>query len=157
MWILIIWMTNIRSSAKCAKASIFWINLTSASRTKMVDHTKISGLWDRKSSTKLSGWQEIQWDIVKNIIRICHTVVLDDPFEDLRGLDIPPRSPEPTDDRLEVCVYTSACPLNGPLTCLIDKWKERSHKSRRRYWHTRRQDRRRSAKNTWRTGNPKTG
>ncbi len=34
-------------------------------------------------------------------IRICHTVILGDPFEDIRGLDYPRSSPEPTDERLE--------------------------------------------------------
>ena len=36
------------------------------------------------------------------IHRICHTVILDDPFEDIRGLDYPRKSPEPTDERLQV-------------------------------------------------------
>jgi Cyclophilin type peptidyl-prolyl cis-trans isomerase/CLD len=34
--------------------------------------------------------------------RICHTVILDNPFDDVRGLNYPCKSPEPTDKRLEV-------------------------------------------------------
>ena len=34
-------------------------------------------------------------------IRICHTVVLDDPFEDIKGLNYPRKSPEPTDEILK--------------------------------------------------------
>ncbi|XP_038058940.1 peptidyl-prolyl cis-trans isomerase-like 4 [Patiria miniata] len=34
-------------------------------------------------------------------IRISHTVILDDPFDDPPGLEIPDRSPEPTKDQLE--------------------------------------------------------
>jgi peptidyl-prolyl cis-trans isomerase-like 4 len=33
--------------------------------------------------------------------RICHTVILDDPFEDIRGLNYPRKSPEPTDEILK--------------------------------------------------------
>lgn len=35
-------------------------------------------------------------------IRICHTVIIEDPFEDIRTISIPPGSPEPTDERLDV-------------------------------------------------------
>jgi hypothetical protein len=34
--------------------------------------------------------------------RITHTVVLDDPFDDPVGLEVPPKSPEPTKDLTEV-------------------------------------------------------
>ena len=34
--------------------------------------------------------------------RINHTVILDDPFDDPKGLEIPDRSPEPTKEQLEV-------------------------------------------------------
>eukprot|EP00794_Sanderia_malayensis_P000555 gene555-1212_t len=34
-------------------------------------------------------------------IRINHTVILDDPFEDIPGVEIPDRSPEPTREQLE--------------------------------------------------------
>lgn len=37
------------------------------------------------------------------MFRISHTVVLDDPFEDIEGLYIPPYSPEPTEEILKVC------------------------------------------------------
>lgn len=36
------------------------------------------------------------------IFRITHTVVLDDPFDDPAGLEVPPKSPEPTKDLTEV-------------------------------------------------------
>lgn len=35
-------------------------------------------------------------------IRINHTVILDDPFDDPPGLPIPDRSPEPTKEQLDV-------------------------------------------------------
>lgn len=40
-------------------------------------------------------------------IRINHTVILDDPFEDPPGLSIPDRSPEPTKEQLDVSVHDS--------------------------------------------------
>lgn len=40
-------------------------------------------------------------------IRITHTVILDDPFEDLKGLDIPRRSPSPTEAMIDVRTF---CP-----------------------------------------------
>lgn len=40
-------------------------------------------------------------------IRINHTVILDDPFEDPPGLSVPDRSPEPTKEQLDVSVYDS--------------------------------------------------
>jgi hypothetical protein len=36
------------------------------------------------------------------ICRITHTVVLDDPYDDPVGLEVPPKSPEPTKDLTEV-------------------------------------------------------
>lgn len=40
------------------------------------------------------------------LLRILHTIVLDDPFEDPNGLAdlIPDRSPEPTKEQLEVII-----------------------------------------------------
>ena len=35
-------------------------------------------------------------------IRIYHTIVLDDPYEDPEGLEVPDRSPEPTQEQLDV-------------------------------------------------------
>lgn len=35
-------------------------------------------------------------------IRITHTVILDDPYDDPAGLNIPPNSPEPTKEMLDV-------------------------------------------------------
>lgn len=35
-------------------------------------------------------------------IRIHHTIILDDPYEDPRGLDVPDRSPSPTQEVIEV-------------------------------------------------------
>ena len=32
-----------------------------------------------------------------------HTIILDDPFDDPDGLDIPDRSPEPTKEQIQVC------------------------------------------------------
>lgn len=40
-------------------------------------------------------------------IRINHTVILDDPFEDPPGLCVPDRSPEPTKEQLDVSVCDS--------------------------------------------------
>lgn len=40
-------------------------------------------------------------------IRINHTVILDDPFEDPPGLSIPDRSPEPTKEQLDVSAHDS--------------------------------------------------
>lgn len=37
-------------------------------------------------------------------IRITHTVILDDPFDDMKGLVIPRRSPSPTLEMLEVLI-----------------------------------------------------
>lgn len=34
--------------------------------------------------------------------RVSHTIILDDPFDDPKGLAIPDRSPEPTQDQLDV-------------------------------------------------------
>lgn len=36
------------------------------------------------------------------IRRVSHTIVLDDPFDDPEGLAIPDRSPEPTQEQLDV-------------------------------------------------------
>lgn len=38
-------------------------------------------------------------------IRITHTVILDDPFDDPKGLDPPSRSPSPTEEVLNVRRY----------------------------------------------------
>lgn len=40
-------------------------------------------------------------------IRINHTVILDDPFEDPPGLSVPDRSPEPTKEQLDVSICDS--------------------------------------------------
>lgn len=40
-------------------------------------------------------------------IRINHTVILDDPFDDPPGLSIPDRSPEPTKEQLDVSICDS--------------------------------------------------
>lgn len=37
-------------------------------------------------------------------LRINHTVILDDPFDDPPGLCVPDRSPEPTKEQLDVSV-----------------------------------------------------
>lgn len=37
-----------------------------------------------------------------NVYRIYHTIILDDPFDDPTGLEIPDRSPEPTKEQLDV-------------------------------------------------------
>lgn len=42
-------------------------------------------------------------------IRITHTVILDDPFDDPKGLIIPSRSPSPTQEMLDVRKLTSFC------------------------------------------------
>jgi peptidyl-prolyl cis-trans isomerase-like 4 len=34
--------------------------------------------------------------------RIYHTIILDDPFDDPAGLEVPDRSPEPTKQQLDV-------------------------------------------------------
>lgn len=63
------------------------------------------------------GWFPVTW--VKSFIcmgllililfsvRINHTVILDDPFEDPPGLSVPDRSPEPTKEQLDVSAYNS--------------------------------------------------
>lgn len=38
------------------------------------------------------------------LIRINHTVILDDPFDDPPALAIPDRSPEPTKEQLDVSI-----------------------------------------------------
>lgn len=38
-------------------------------------------------------------------LRINHTVILDDPFDDPPGLCVPDRSPEPTKEQLDVSVH----------------------------------------------------
>lgn len=40
-------------------------------------------------------------------IRINHTVILDDPFDDPPGLCVPDRSPEPTKEQLDVSICDS--------------------------------------------------
>ena len=45
------------------------------------------------------------------VTRINHTIILDDPYDDPAGLDIPDRSPEPTSELLQVLyipTYTSS-------------------------------------------------
>jgi peptidyl-prolyl cis-trans isomerase-like 4 len=44
-------------------------------------------------------------------VRINHTVILDDPFDDPPGLLIPDRSPEPTREQLDVS--RASCDLHG--------------------------------------------
>jgi peptidyl-prolyl cis-trans isomerase-like 4 len=38
-------------------------------------------------------------------IRITHTIIVEDPFDDPKGLKVPERSPSPTADRLMVLFY----------------------------------------------------
>lgn len=40
-------------------------------------------------------------------VRINHTVILDDPFDDPPGLCVPDRSPEPTKEQLDVSICDS--------------------------------------------------
>lgn len=42
-------------------------------------------------------------------IRISHTVILEDPFDDPKGLEIPDMSPEPTKEALMVCNVKANC------------------------------------------------
>lgn len=42
-------------------------------------------------------------------IRISHTVILEDPFDDPKGLEIPDMSPEPTKEALMVCNVEANC------------------------------------------------
>ena len=44
----------------------------------------------------------IQFVFVYLPFRINHTIILDDPFDDPEGLEIPDQSPEPSKDQLEV-------------------------------------------------------
>lgn len=39
------------------------------------------------------------------IYRIYHTIILDDPYDDPPGLEVPDRSPEPTKEQLDVNVF----------------------------------------------------
>lgn len=39
---------------------------------------------------------------ISHFIRIYHTIVLDDPYDDPDGLEVPDKSPEPTKEQLDV-------------------------------------------------------
>ena len=39
-----------------------------------------------------------------SFLRINHTIILDDPFDDPDGLQIPEKSPEPTEKQLQVTI-----------------------------------------------------
>jgi len=41
------------------------------------------------------------------LFRISHTIVLDDPFPDPKGLVVPDRSPEPTQAQLDVHMFSN--------------------------------------------------
>ena len=43
--------------------------------------------------------------------RILHTVIIDDPYDDPDGLDLPPKSPEPDIKDYEVSYYISCLVL----------------------------------------------
>lgn len=50
---------------------------------------------------------------ISHFIRIYHTIVLDDPYDDPDGLEVPDKSPEPTKEQLDVSpspeVYIDTC------------------------------------------------
>ena len=48
-----------------------------------------------------------------NLPRIYHTVILDDPYDDPDGLIIPPKSPAPTQEMLEVTLVE----INKTIFC----------------------------------------